>query len=182
MSTKTIPAQTIKTCDCCSVTMDGQNSRQEVKLTLNAHALDMHGHACADATRKFDLWQGVGAVHESGNDTISAKIAGVQPTEEEAKPFMGHVRVFAQRQYEAGLAEGSADRAPKSSVLEDAARLDFLIEQRAYVVSDPDACPGYWLHFVHKETGKCWVQCDEHPTPRAAIDAAMKAGGTHDNH
>lgn len=63
------------------------------------------------------------------------------------------------------------------SVQEDAARLDFLIEQRAYVVSDPDTCPGYWLHFVHKETGKCWVQCDEHPTPRAAIDAAMKAGG-----
>lgn len=59
------------------------------------------------------------------------------------------------------------------SVREDAARLDFLIEQRAYVVSDPDACPGYWLHFVHKETGKCWVQCDEHPTPRAAIDAAI---------
>ena len=55
MSTKTIPAQTIKTCDCCSVTMDGQNSRQEGKLTLNAHDLDMHGHARADATRKFDL-------------------------------------------------------------------------------------------------------------------------------
>ena len=55
MSTKTIPAQTIKTCDCCSVTMNGQNSRQEGKLTLNAHALDMYGHACADATRKFDL-------------------------------------------------------------------------------------------------------------------------------
>lgn len=63
------------------------------------------------------------------------------------------------------------------SVLEDAARLDFLIEQRAYVVSDPDTCPGYWLHFVHKETGKCWVQADEHPTPRAAIDAAMNKGG-----
>ena len=55
---------------------------------------------------------------------------------------------------------------------EDAARLDFMIEHRAYVVSDPDACPGYWLHFVHKETGRTWVQCDEHPTPRAAIDAA----------
>ena len=66
------------------------------------------------------------------------------------------------------------------SVLEDAARLDFLIEQRAYVVSDPDACPGYWLHFVHKETGKCWAQVDEHPTPRAAIDAARKQGANHD--
>lgn len=55
---------------------------------------------------------------------------------------------------------------------EDAARLDFMIEHRAYVVSDPDACPGYWLHFVHKETGRTWVQGDEHTTPRAAIDAA----------
>lgn len=55
MSTKTIPAQTIKTCDCCGVTIDPQNSRQEGKLTLNVHALDMHGHACADATRKLDL-------------------------------------------------------------------------------------------------------------------------------
>ena len=73
-----------------------------------------------------------------------------------------------------------AARAPADSVLEDAARLDFLIEQRAYVVSDPDTCPGYWLHFVHKETGKCWVQCDEHPTPRAAIDAARKQGANHD--
>jgi hypothetical protein len=60
------------------------------------------------------------------------------------------------------------------SVLEDAARLDFLIEQQASVVSDPDACPGYWLHFLDKETGKCWAQIDEHPTPRAAIDAARK--------
>ncbi len=55
MSTKTIPAQTIKTCDCCGVTMDRKNSRQEGKLTLNAHALDMQGSPCADATRKLDL-------------------------------------------------------------------------------------------------------------------------------
>lgn len=55
MSTKTIPAQTIKTCDGCGVTMDAQNSRQEGKLTLNANVLDMYGHACAAATRKFDL-------------------------------------------------------------------------------------------------------------------------------
>lgn len=55
MSTKTIPAQTIKTCDCCGVTMDGQNSRQEGKMTLSANTLHMHDHACADATHKFDL-------------------------------------------------------------------------------------------------------------------------------
>ena len=64
---------------------------------------------------------------------------------------------------------------PADSVQEDAARLDFLIEQRAYVVSDPDACPGYWLHWARPD-GRTWVQGDEHPTPRAAIDAARKQG------
>ena len=33
------------------------------------------------------------------------------PLGEDGVKIMGHVRVFAQRQYEAGLAEGSADRA-----------------------------------------------------------------------
>ena len=55
---------------------------------------------------------------------------------------------------------------------EDAARLDFLIEQRAYVVSDPDTRPGYWLHWV--QPGGTLVQDGEHPTPRAAIDSARK--------
>lgn len=55
MSTKTIPAQTIKTCDCCDVVMDGRNSRQDGTLMLKAHALDMQGSPCADATRKLDL-------------------------------------------------------------------------------------------------------------------------------
>lgn len=55
MSTKTIPAQTIKTCDACGVVMDGRNSRQDGALTLKAHALDMQGSPCADATRKLDL-------------------------------------------------------------------------------------------------------------------------------
>ena len=55
MSTKTIPAQTIKTCDCCQVVIDGSNSRQEGHLTLKAHALDMQGSPCADATRELDL-------------------------------------------------------------------------------------------------------------------------------
>ena len=68
-----------------------------------------------------------------------------------------------------------AASAPADSVQDDAARLDFLIEQRAYVVSDPDACPGYWLHWARPD-GRTWVQGDEHPTPRAAIDAARKQG------
>ena len=69
-----------------------------------------------------------------------------------------------------------AARAPADSVLEDAARLDFLIEQRAYVVSDPDTCTGHWLHWARPD-GSTRVQCDEHPTPRAAIDTARKEGG-----
>ena len=55
MSTKTIPAQTIKTCDCCGIVMNGNNSRQDGALVLKAHALDMQGSPCADATRKLDL-------------------------------------------------------------------------------------------------------------------------------
>ena len=42
-------------CDCCGVVMDGRNSRQEGALVLKAHALDMQGAPCADATRKLDL-------------------------------------------------------------------------------------------------------------------------------
>ncbi|MFG6441108.1 hypothetical protein [Roseateles sp. LKC17W] len=55
MSITTIPAKTIKTCDRCKAVMDGRNDRQEGALLVKAHALDMHGHACADASRKFDL-------------------------------------------------------------------------------------------------------------------------------
>lgn len=55
MSTYTIPAQVIKTCDCCLKTMDKGNSRQEGHLILHAHALDLQGAPCADATRRLDL-------------------------------------------------------------------------------------------------------------------------------
>lgn len=55
MSTKTIPEQIIKTCDCCDKVIDRSNSRQEGALTLKARALDMQGSPCADATRKLDL-------------------------------------------------------------------------------------------------------------------------------
>ena len=70
-------------------------------------------------------------------------------------------------------------QAQADSVQEEAARLDFLIEQRAYVVSDPDVCPGYWLHWARPD-GSTWVQCDEQPTPRAAIDVARKQEANHD--
>ena len=58
MSTKIIPAQTIKTCDSCGVVIDGRNARQDGALTIKAHALDMYGNPCSDATRKLDLCDG----------------------------------------------------------------------------------------------------------------------------
>ena len=85
------------------------------------------------------------------------------------KPHLFETRIFYTTPQPTPTAQ-SAD-----SVQEDAARLDFLIEQRAYVVSDPDACPGHWLHWAMPD-GRTWVQDDEHQTPRAAIDAARKQG------
>ena len=70
-----------------------------------------------------------------------------------------------------GVASLTAQAA--DSVQEDAARLDFLIDQGAYVVSDPDTCTGHWLHWARPD-GDTWVQIDKYPTPRAAIDAARK--------
>jgi hypothetical protein len=55
MAVKTIPSQTIKTCDACGVSITAQNGRQEGALHVKAHALDMQGFACADASRKLDL-------------------------------------------------------------------------------------------------------------------------------
>ena len=54
----------------------------------------------------------------------------------------------------------------------DAERLDWIIEHRAYVVSDPDSCDGYWRNYARLD-GTVWTQATEHETPRAAIDAAM---------
>ena len=56
----------------------------------------------------------------------------------------------------------------------DEERLDWMIEQRAYVVSDPDSCDGFWLNYARLD-GTVWTQVTEHETPRAAIDAAMGA-------
>ena len=55
----------------------------------------------------------------------------------------------------------------------DAKRLDFMIKNRVYVVSDESCCDDYWLHYARPD-GTTWVQASEHETPRAAIDAAMK--------
>ena len=83
-------------------------------------------------------------------------------------------RWLSRRVKELGFASAPRPMAhAEDSVQEDSARLDFLIEQRAYVVSDPDTCTGHWLHWARPD-GDTWVQVDKYPTPRAAIDAARK--------
>ena len=62
-------------------------------------------------------------------------------------------------------------RAQLAEAQGDAERLDWIIEHRAYVVSDPDCCDGYWLNYARPD-GTVWAQATEHETPRAAIDAA----------
>ena len=68
-------------------------------------------------------------------------------------------------------------RAQLAEAQRDAERLDWMIEQCAYVVSDPDCCDGYWLNYQRPD-GTLWTQATEHETPRAAIDAAK--GESHD--
>ena len=68
-------------------------------------------------------------------------------------------------------AEADNLRAQLAEAQRDAERLEWLIEHRAYVVSDPDCCDGYWLNYARPD-GTMWTQATEHETPRAAIDAA----------
>ena len=62
-------------------------------------------------------------------------------------------------------------KAQLAEAQKDAERLDWIIEHRAYAVSDPDCCDGYWLNYARPD-GTRWTQASEHETPRAAIDAA----------
>lgn len=62
-------------------------------------------------------------------------------------------------------------RNERDALRKDEERLDWIIEHRAYVVSDPDCCDGYWLNYARPD-GTLWTQATEHETPRAAIDAA----------
>ena len=61
---------------------------------------------------------------------------------------------------------------PAQGDAKDAERLDFLISNRAYVVSDKTCTDGYWLHYIVTNVGTL-VQASEHTTPREAIDAAI---------
>ena len=113
--------------------------------------------------------------YASSTGLFAAMIARITELESQlAQRFdAADVATASAQGFRDGVASLTAQAA--DSVQEDDARLDFLIEQRAYVVSDPDACPGHWLHWAMPD-GRTWVQGDEHPTPRAAIDAARKQG------
>ena len=87
-----------------------------------------------------------------------------------------HVKADATRAKFQELCERTEDtidtlRAQLAEAQRDAERLDWIIEHRAYVVSDPDCCDGYWLNYARPD-GTMWTQATEHETPRAAIDAA----------
>ena len=83
--------------------------------------------------------------------------------------FAGLASIAAQG---LGMVRGPSLTEQLAEAQRDAERLDWMIEQRAYVVSDPDSCDGYWLNYARLD-GTVWTQVTEHETPRAAIDAAM---------
>ena len=85
--------------------------------------------------------------------------------------FAGLASIAAQG---LGMVRGPSLTEQLAEAQRDAERLDWIIEHRAYVVSDPDCCDGYWLNYARPD-GTLWTQATEHETPRAAIDAAKGA-------
>ncbi len=77
MSTKNIPAQTIKTCDACQCAMDGRNSRENGGLHLKRDALDFQGSPCADASVRLDLCDS--CLHKVAT-AINASVAAIAAT------------------------------------------------------------------------------------------------------
>ena len=100
---------------------------------------------------------------ESERDGLRASriaYASEFPLNADGEPDVGNIHANI-RLLKAQLAEAQRD----------SERLDWMIEQFAYVVSDPDCCDGYWLNYARPD-GTMWTQATEHETPRAAIDAA----------
>ena len=95
------------------------------------------------------------------NERMRAQLAEAS---QELKELHESRNALIERDHELTLKWAEAQR--------DSERLDWMIEQCAYVVSDPDCCDGYWLNYARPD-GTVWTQATEHETPRAAIDAAM---------
>ena len=116
-------------------------------------------------------------------DTLRAQLDKLTAENEQMREQRNRIGLYIDRalnggkkdDHEAGLG-GRMDairalRAQLAEAQRDAERLDWIIEHRAYVVSDPDCCDGYWLNYARPD-GTMWTQATEHETPRAAIDAA----------
>ena len=112
---------------------------------------------------------GVGHLNEAADtiDNLSAEKDRLTACLEKANISTEH---FEREWYLRGD-ELDTLRAQLAKAQRDSDRLDWIIEHRAYVVSDPDCCDGYWLNYPRKD-GTLWTQATEHETPRAAIDAA----------
>lgn len=55
MTTQTIPAKTVTSCDGCGVVCTNDNRRRGGAIHVIRHALDMHGHAVASNDIKRDF-------------------------------------------------------------------------------------------------------------------------------
>ena len=125
-----------------------------------------------DALRRaFSLgqiyWQQADSEYISQHRKVDATRAKFQELCERTEDTIDTLRAqLAEAQRELVAKEAQITEAKR-----DAERLDWIIEHRAYVVSDPDCCDGYWLNYARPD-GTMWTQATEHETPRAAIDAA----------
>ena len=93
-------------------------------------------------------------------DTLRAQLAEAS---QELKELHESRNALIERDHELTLKWAKAQR--------DSERLDWMIEQCAYVVSDPYCGDWYWLNYLRPD-GTLWTQATAHETPRAAIDAA----------
>ena len=96
-------------------------------------------------------------------DTIENLREQLAEASQELKELHESRNALIERDHELTLKWAKAQR--------DSERLDWMIEQCAYVVSDPYCGDGYWLNYLRPD-GTLWTQATAHETPRAAIDAA----------
>ena len=117
-------------------------------------------------------------VISSLRDTAHLSDEGGELTDQLRELLDWALSTAAQPPADGALNTIAALRAQLAEAQRDAERLDWIIEHRAYVVSDPDCCDGYWLNYARPD-GTMWTQATEHETPRAAIDAAKgESNGT----
>jgi len=144
--------------------------------TINKLYLELSQITTATTAREILLQKQLAEAHAAlktvmRNAELSKEPCGPDPESPAAvrnAKFASLASVAAQG---LGTVSGPSLTAQLAEAQRDSERLDWMIEQCAYVVSDPDCCDGYWLNYKRHD-GTLWVQTTEHETPRAAIDAA----------